>query len=360
MGEVADKLGRYSSDPALLRAYLDRLDSLIKSGNLKKYYKLLTDFDFIAAKMNHPEFGVQPLIEDYDLIDDAELFNHPEYQPEKVKALKLIQGALRLSAHILQQDKMQLAGQLLGRMQHFAMPEIQAMLEIAKQRKVSPWLRPLTPSLIPPGGRLLRTFNGHSHSVQAVAVTTDGKKVISGSRDNTLKVWSLETGEELLTFTGHSHWVQAVAVTTDGKKVISGSSDNTLKVWSLETGEQLLTFTGHSDWVQAVAVTTDGKNVISGSYDNTLKVWSLETGEQLLTFTGESSFNCCAVAPDGVTIVAGESSGTVHFLRLEGMGGWGDGEQGSRGAGEQGSRGAGEQGRRNYIGNLTPPKGVNE
>jgi WD40 repeat protein len=169
-------------------------------------------------------------------------------------------------------------------------------------------------------GEELLSFNGHSGWVRAVAVTTDGKNVISGSSDNTLKLWSLETGEQLLTFNGHSSSVQAVAVTTDGKKVISGSSDNTLKLWSLETGEQLRTFKGHSDLVQAVAVTTDGKKVISGSSDNTLKLWSLETGKVIATFTGESSLNCCAVAPDGVTIVAGEESGRVHFLRLEGMG----------------------------------------
>jgi WD40 repeat protein len=98
--------------------------------------------------------------------------------------------------------------------------------------------------------------------------------------------------------------------------VISGSWDNTLKVWNLETGEEQFTLTGHSKWIRAVAVTPDGKQVISGSYDNTLKVWNLVTGEVLATFTGESPIACCAVAPDGMTVVAGEASGRVHFLEL--------------------------------------------
>jgi WD40 repeat protein len=132
-------------------------------------------------------------------------------------------------------------------------------------------------------------------------------------------VWNLETGEELLSLKGHSSWVSAVAVTPDGLRAISGSSDNTLKVWNLETGEELFCLKGHSHSVSAVAVTPDGLRAISGSFDKTLKVWSLETGEVIASFTGESSIYCCAVAPDGVTIVASEQSGRVHFLRLEGM-----------------------------------------
>ena len=161
-------------------------------------------------------------------------------------------------------------------MQGFDVPEIQQLLSQAKQSKTT-GLRPLTPSLTSPGGRLLRTLNGHSH------------------------------------------WVRAVAVTADGKRAISGSDDTTLKLWNLETGEQLFTLNGHSHSVNAVAVTADGKRAISGSDDNTLKLWNLETAEVIASFTGESPINCCAVARDGVTIVAGEASGRMHFLRLEGM-----------------------------------------
>ena len=67
------------------------------------------------------------------------------------------------------------------------MPEIQAMLEVAKQLKASPWLRPLTPCLTLPRRGLLRTLEGHSNSVNAVAVTADGKRAISASADKSLK-----------------------------------------------------------------------------------------------------------------------------------------------------------------------------
>jgi WD40 repeat protein len=317
MVKSADKLALRS--PAFQRARLGSLPyNLLKSGQWEKYYQILSDFEFLTQKIEHPELGVQALIEDYDLIDAPEATTHPEYNPEKVKTLKLIQGALRLSAHILAKDKTQLVEQLCGRMQGFDVPEIQQLLSQAKQSQTTGF-RPLTASLTSPGGRLLRTLNGHSGSVRAVAVTADGLRAISCSSDRTLKVWNLETGEELLTLNGHSSDVNAVAVTADGLRAISGSDDDTIKVWNLETGEELLTLNGHRSDVNAVAVTADGLRAISCSDDDTIKVWNLETGEVIASFTGESPIKCCAVAPDGVTIVAGEASGRVHFLRLEGM-----------------------------------------
>src|SRR5919199_792962 len=204
-----------ASSADVKRARLAALSNLVKSkkpGHLEKYYQLLTDFDFLAEKINHLEFGVQALIEDYDLIDDSEVLAHSKYNPQKVKVLKLIQGALRLSANILVEDKTQLTGQMWGRLQGFEIHEIQCLLEQAKQRKDKPWLCPLTLSLTPPGGRLLCALTGHSNSVNAVAVTPNGKQVISASSDKKLKVWDLETGEKLFTLVGHSASVRAVVV----------------------------------------------------------------------------------------------------------------------------------------------------
>ena len=79
-----------------------------------------------------------------------------------------------------------------------------------------------------------------------MAVTPDGKRAVSASADNTLKVWDLETGRALRTLEGHSAWVHGVAVTPDGKRAVSASADSTLKVWDLETGRELRTLEGHS------------------------------------------------------------------------------------------------------------------
>ncbi|MBD2168091.1 PQQ-binding-like beta-propeller repeat protein [Calothrix membranacea FACHB-236] len=318
MVETTDK--SLSKKSYKVKAYLGRYPyNLVNSGNLEKYYQTLTDFDFINAKINHPEFGVQSLIEDYDLIDSAET-------SENFKTLKLLQGALRLSAHVLVTDKQQLASQLHGRLLHENMPDdIQALLRQIQQQTTTPWLRPVTPSLTPPGGRLIRTLTGHSSFVNAIALTPDGQRVISGSSDNSLKVWNLQTGEELFTLKGHRKPISAIAVTPNGKQVISASRDNTLKVWNLETGNELFTLSGHSSLVNAIAVTPNGKQVISASWGNTLKVWNLETGKELFTFpseryanSGHSNWvNAIAVTPNGKQVISASDDNTLKVWNLE-------------------------------------------
>ncbi|MEG4457708.1 WD40 repeat domain-containing protein, partial [Microcoleus sp. N9_A1] len=141
----------------------------------------------------------------------------------------------------------------------------------------------------------------------------------STSLDNTLKIWDTETGRELKTLTGHRGAVFAVAIAPDGKTAISTSLDNTLKIWDTETGRELKTLTGHSNRVNAVTIAPNGLIAISASMDNTLKVWDILSGNEVASFSGDGAFMCCAIAPDGVTVVAGDRSGRVHFLRLEGV-----------------------------------------
>jgi WD40 repeat protein len=178
-------------------------------------------------------------------------------------------------------------------------------------------------------GKARRTLRGHVDWVAAVTVTPDGRYAVSGSNDLTLKVWDLATGEDLQTLGGHWGTVRAVAVTPDGRHAVSASYDKTLKVWDLAAGEALQTLRGHVGWVTAVAVTPDGRHAVSGSDDHTLRVWDLETGNLVASFGADGAILACAAAPDGVTIVAGDVLGQVHFLRLENV------KQGRRGQGDK-------------------------
>ncbi|MBD2215333.1 hypothetical protein H6G27_36835 [Nostoc linckia FACHB-104] len=269
---------------------------LLAGGREGELQQLLCDFRWLQAKLEN--ININALIADYDFLP-------------KDENLQLIQGALRLSAHILNEDKQQLPQQLLGRLLGFERSEIQALLTQAQQCK-TPGLLPQTASLTPAGGFLVRTLVGHSDYVNAVALTRDGNYMISGSADKTLKVWNWQTGEELCTLNGHSSWVQALALTLDGKYVISGSLDRTLKVWNWQTGEELRTLNGHSYSVKALALTPDGKYVISGSHDNTLKVWNWQTEEELRTLNGHSySVNALALTPDGKYVISGSVDNTL-------------------------------------------------
>jgi len=116
---------------------------------------------------------------------------------------------------------------------------------------------------------------------------------------------------------GHTNGVTGVAVTPDGRRAVSASRDHTLRVWDLATGAVPDTLAGQTDWVDGVAVTPDGRRLVSASHHHSLRVWDLATGAVVAIFTADGYLLGCAVAPDGITIVAGDGLGRVHFLRLE-------------------------------------------
>ena len=119
----------------------------------------------------------------------------------------------------------------------------------------APWLR-LTnrlPFLLHPA--CLKTLEGHTDGICAVAVTPGGRRVVSASRDKTFRVWDLETGYSRVFL---ASGLRAVAVTPDGRRAVSALDDGTLRVWDLETGYSHF-LKGHSESVYAVAVTADGR-----------------------------------------------------------------------------------------------------
>ncbi len=118
-------------------------------------------------------------------------------------------------------------------------------------------------------------YRGHSSTVDTVAWSPDGKRIASGSYDNTVQVWNAGDGSQPFTYKGHSDMVAAVAWSPDGKRIASGSADNTVQVWNPSDGSQLFIYRGHSDMVRAVAWSPDGKYVASGSVDSTVQVWSV-------------------------------------------------------------------------------------
>ena len=124
---------------------------------------------------------------------------------EDQAVLQLIHGAVRLSAHVIARRPQEFGGQMVGRLlPHQGRDAVAAFIKDLAEGAPRPWLKPMWPSLHPPGTGLLRTLEGHSESVRGVAVTPDGRRAVSASEDQTLKVWDLESGRELRTLEGHS------------------------------------------------------------------------------------------------------------------------------------------------------------
>jgi len=268
---------------------------LSEAGRLADLKSLLLDYNWIEAKLRVCHEAI-PFSNDYDFA-----------RPQEDRDIHRVQKAIRFSANVLDHDHSQLPSQLFGRLIGIDSQRIHALLNQAKETTSYPWLRPLTPGLI-----------SHSRGISAVAVTPDSRNAISGSSYRTMKVWDLETGQEIRTLKGHNKGISTVAVSPDGRKVISGSSDNTIKVWDLETGEEIRTLKGHTDAVFSVAVSPDGRRAISGSDDHMVKVWDLETGQEIRTLSGHTdSIFSVAISPDGQKAISGSDDRTIKIWDME-------------------------------------------
>ncbi|KIM24762.1 hypothetical protein M408DRAFT_26729, partial [Serendipita vermifera MAFF 305830] len=165
------------------------------------------------------------------------------------------------------------------------------------------------------GRTVLGPLQGHSGSVNSVSFSPDGKRIVSGSCDATIRVWDVETGQTVLgLLQGHSDSVSSVSFSPDGKRIVSGSDDYTIRVWDTETGQTVLgPLQGHRSSVLSVSFSPDGKQIVSGSNDNTIRVWDAETGRTVLgPLHGHSySVNSVLFSPDGKRIVFGSDDYTI-------------------------------------------------
>ena len=228
-------------------------------------------------------------------------------------------------------------------------------------------------------GQVVHMRTMHTGDVWSVAITPDGEYIVSGSYDDTVKLWRLSDGSLVRTMSGHRGDVQAVAVTPDGQYVVSAGDDKTIRVWRLSTGECIRVLQGHTDLIWSVIVSHDGSYIVSGSYDgtvrmwdmarvlaarpgdlnaannsmvrmmredneifsvaitpdgryvlaangddfdrrtgNAIRIWDAESGELVRMMTGHTNdVTCIALTPDGTRVASSSLDGTVRLWRIE-------------------------------------------
>ena len=169
-------------------------------------------------------------------------------------------------------------------------------------------------------------LKGHEGSVYAVAFSPDGRWVVTGSADDTARLWDLTAADpaaQPVVLKGHADWVHAVAVSPDSRWVATGSLDNTARLWDLTAADpaaQPIVLKGHTYTVYAVAVSPDSRWVVTGSGDSTARLWDLHASDpaaQPIVLKGHADWVLAvAVSPDGRWVVTGSTDNTARLWDL--------------------------------------------
>jgi WD40 repeat protein len=141
--------------------------------------------------------------------------------------------------------------------------------------------------VLDPSGKLVRTLEvpdeGVYTAVVSVAVSPDGTLVAAGSKDRTVRIWDLSSGEPIATLDGHAGYVNEVRFSGDGSSLVSASEDGTIRQWQVVRGpgghrsRELCMLPGHTGPVTAIATGMEDQ-VFSASSDGTIRQWTLADG----------------------------------------------------------------------------------
>jgi WD40 repeat protein len=279
--------------------------------NLAELRKSLLDYDYLQTKLNTTD--TETLIAECDLFPDDEV-------------IKLIKYSLRMSWHVFNEDKTALAHQLVGRLmgwrsQH---PEISTFTDSIAKHVPGIYPKDLDSPYFshnPAGGALLRVLTGNTFLVNSENLSADGKFIVSGYWDKTLRLWDANSGALLKTLTEHTSTVTSANFSADGKLIVSASGniygdskDNTVRIWDAHSGALLKTLEGHTAVVFSANFSADGQLIVSASRDKTVRIWDVHSGTLLNTLTGHtSSVSSTNFSADGKFIVSASYDKTVRI-----------------------------------------------
>jgi len=153
-------------------------------------------------------------------------------------------------------------------------------------------------------------------AVTAGAVSSDGRRLVTGCEFGELAIWDVGTRRKLLDLPGNSEMVLDVAFSSDGTRVATtqsrhgtGSEHSETAIWDAETGAKLVALQGHTHMVHSVDFSPDDARLVTAGYDGTARIWDTETGAELRVFKGAGY--SAVFSPDGRSVAAGQDDGNV-------------------------------------------------
>lgn len=125
---------------------------------------------------------------------------------------------------------------------------------------------------------------GHSRYISCLAFSPDGKQIITGSYDNTLKLWNAKSGKEIRTFSMHTGFIRSVFFSPDGKRILTASADNKALVYDITTGQQLVEISIDRDRLFKACYSPDGSKILTSDDRSGITVWNAESGEKIADY----------------------------------------------------------------------------
>jgi WD40 repeat protein len=167
-------------------------------------------------------------------------------------------------------------------------------------------------------GHRIAALDGHTDVVTSLAFSRDGRFLVSGSTDKSVRIWDVEIRKQVFALSGHEDAVTCVAISADGRTVASGGLDTVVRLWDASTGATLGTLASHTDAVQALEFAPGGKILASGSKDSAVVLWSVATHKEIGSFDHKTMVHSLAFTPDGTSLAVGLFDGTIHVWSAAG------------------------------------------
>ncbi len=169
-----------------------------------------------------------------------------------------------------------------------------------------------------PDGRLRYALQGHASGIRAAAISPDGKILATGGTDRSIRLWNLADGAALKTLVGHVGTVRSLDFSPDSKTLLSSGTDSLILIWNVERGSNTRILTGHAETVTIARYSHDPNVILSASEDATIKIWDAVSGKETATLRGHTGQVWdMALHPDGAIIATAGEDRTIKLWNLQ-------------------------------------------